>query len=719
MIFRQTKVLDMLTFLKNAISVACIAVSASITIADDAATSHHDVVIYGGTSAAITAAVQVKRMGCSVIVVSPDKHLGGLTSGGLGFTDSGNKNAIGGLSREFYQRVYAHYSDDAAWVQQTRDSYGNRGQGHLAREDDARTMWVFEPKVAEAIFEAFVAEYQIDVVRDAWLDRQDGVTKTNGRIQSITTLDGRRFAGEMFIDATYEGDLIAAAGVETTVGRESASQYNEPHNGVQPDARSHAHHFGVLSQPVDPYVIPGDPTSGVLPLISTEPPGNIGDGDDKVQAYCFRTCLTNFDPNRIPFPKPEGYRPETYEVLARCLDAGWDRIGQKFDAIPNRKTDTNNHGPVSFDHIGANYDYPEASYERRREIIADHENYQKGMLYFMANDPRAPKEIRDDVSTWGLAADEFIDNGNWPHQLYIREARRMVGALVMTENHLTKQIPTPDSIGMGSYTIDSHNVQRYITAEGHVENEGDIGVPTNGPYVIAKDAILPKRDQCTNLLVPVCVSSSHIAFGSIRMEPVFMILGQSAATIAVMAIEENQSVQEVDYESLRTRLIADGQVLEADPSWATPPKRRDGWAVESQRGVIVDDRQAKTSGQWTSSSSSLHFFGSQYLHNNNENAARKSIRFDATLPKSGTYDVRFSYPPSDNRCTKTPVTIHHRDGQTTVRIDQRKAGSVDDQYFVSVGQFEFDSSSLASVVVTTEGTNGYVVADAVEFVLAE
>ncbi len=709
----------MLTLLKNSIAVVCIAALASIATADDAATSHHDVVIYGGTSAAITAAVQVKRMGRSVIVVSPDKHLGGLTSGGLGFTDSGNKNAIGGLSREFYQRVYAHYSDDSAWVQQTRDSYGNRGQGHLAREDDARTMWVFEPKVAEEIFEVFVAENEIVVVRDAWLDRDKGVQKTDGRIQSITTLDGRRFAGEMFIDATYEGDLIAAAGVETTVGRESISQYNEPHNGVQPDARNHAHHFSVLSRPVDPYVIPGDPTSGVLPLISTDPPGNFGDGDKKVQAYCFRTCMTNYAPNRVPFPKPEGYRSETYEVLARCLDAGWDRIGQKFDAIPNRKTDTNNHGPVSFDHIGANYDYPEASYERRREIIADHENYQKGMLYFMANDPRAPKEIRDDVSNWGLAADEFTDNDNWPHQLYIREARRMVGELVMTENHLTKRIPTPDSIGMGSYTIDSHNVQRYITAQGHVENEGDIGVPTNGPYVIAKDSILPKRDQCKNLLVPVCVSSSHIAFGSIRMEPVFMILGQSAATIAVMAIEQNLSVQDVAYESLRTRLIADGQVLEADPSWAASPKHKDGWAVKSQRGVIVDDRQAKTSGRWILSNSSLHYFGSQYVHNNNENATMKSIRFDATLPKSGTYDVRFSYPPSGNRCTKTPLTIHHRDGQTTVRIDQRKAGPVDDQYFVSVGQFEFESSSPASVVIATEGTNGYVVADAVEFVLVK
>jgi hypothetical protein len=273
-------------------------------------------------------------------------------------------------------------------------------------------------------------------------------------------------------------------------------------------------------------------------------------------------CLTDLPENRVPFSKPAGYDPKQYELLARVYAAGWKETFGKFDPIPNHKTDTNNHGPFSTDNIGFNYDYPDGSYERRREIIKEHETYQQGWLYFIANDPRVPKDVQEKMQEWGLPKDEFKDNGNWSHQLYIREARRMVGAYVMTENELRKVRPTPDSVGMGSYTIDSHNVQRYITPEGNVQNEGDIGVSTKGPYEIAYGALVPKRGQCDNLLVPVCVSSTHIAFGSIRMEPVFMILGQSAATAASMAIDARQAVQDVPYAKLRERLLQDGQILE-------------------------------------------------------------------------------------------------------------------------------------------------------------
>jgi hypothetical protein len=365
----------------------------------------------------------------------------------------------------------------------------------------------------------------------------------------------------MFIDVTYEGDLMAAAGVEYHVGREANSVYGEEHNGVQVGVLHHRHHFGAVKQPISPFRVPGDPTSGLLPRISTEPVGEFGSGDKRVQAYCFRMCLTNVAENRVPFPKPAGYDAEQYELILRVFDAGWDEFFKKFDLIPNGKTDTNNHGPFSFDNIGFNYDYPEASYERRREIIAEHATYQQGLLWFVANDPRVPKTVREKLRAWGLPKDEFIDNGHWSHQLYIREARRMVGAFVMTENELRKKKPTPDSVGMGSYTIDSHNVQRYVTPEGTVQNEGDIGVSTGGPYEIAYGALVPKRGQCENLLVPVAVSASHIAYGSIRMEPVFMILGQSAATAAALAIDGGTSVQAVAYERLRERLLADGQVL--------------------------------------------------------------------------------------------------------------------------------------------------------------
>jgi hypothetical protein len=522
----------------------------------------YDLVVYGGTAAAVTAAVQAKRMGKSVVIVSPDKHLGGLSGGGLGFTDTGNKAVIGGLAREFYHRVWKHYDGPAAWKWEKREEYGNKGQGTPAIDGEQRTMWIFEPHVAEQVFEELIKENGIPVHRNEWLDRKNGVKKSGFRITSITTLSRNRFAGKMFIDATYEGDLMAASGVDYHVGREAASVYGEKWNGVQTGVLHHRHHFGVLHQKISPYVVPGDPKSGVLPRISAEPPGEYGQGDKRVQAYCFRMCLTDHPDNRVPFPKPAGYDPKQYELLLRIFEAGWRETFQKFDRIPNRKTDINNHGPFSTDNIGYNYDYPEASYERRREIIRQHETYQKGWLYFIANDPRVPEDVRQEMRRWGLARDEFKDNGNWPHQLYIREARRMIGSYVMTENELLKQLPTPDSVGMGSYTIDSHNVQRYITPEGYVQNEGDIGVSTKGPYQIAYGALVPKKGQGDNLLVPVCVSSSHIAFGSIRMEPVFMTLGQSAATAAVLAIDGGMTVQDVPYPKLRERLLKDGQILE-------------------------------------------------------------------------------------------------------------------------------------------------------------
>ncbi len=521
-----------------------------------------DIVIYGCTPAAVTAAVQARRMNKTVVMVCPEKHLGGLTAGGLGWTDTGNKDVIGGLSREFYRRVYQHYQKPEAWRWQKREEYGNRGQGTEAIDQGLRTMWIFEPHVAERIFEDFVAEHRIPVVRDAWLDRRRGARMRGGRIVSIRMLDGRTFRGKMFLDATYEGDLMAAAGVDYHVGRESQQTYGEKWAGVQTGVLHHRHHFGVLPVPISPYRIPGDPKSGVLRRISTEPPGEYGSGDRKVQAYCFRMCLTRVPENRVPFPKPANYDPAEYELLLRIFEAGWRETFHKFDPIPNWKTDTNNHGPFSIDNIGRNYDYPEAAYERRRQIIQEHIDYQQGLMYFIANDPRVPADVRTAMARWGLARDEFQDNGHWPHQLYVREARRMTGLYVMTENELLKRRPTPEPVGMGSYGIDSHNVQRYITPEGSVQNEGDIGVSTNGPYQIAYGSLVPKRGQAANLLVPVCVSSSHIAYGSIRMEPVFMILGQSAATAAALAIDLNVDVQDVPYDKLRERLLADGQILE-------------------------------------------------------------------------------------------------------------------------------------------------------------
>lgn len=518
-----------------------------------------DVIIYGGTSAAIIAAVQVKKMGKTVMIVSPDKHLGGLSSNGLGFTDTGNKEVIGGLSREFYHRLFLYYQKQASWNWQKKEEYGNKGQGTPAIDGENRTMWIFEPHAAEEVFEELVKENQLTVYRDEWLDRSlKGITKEKGGIRSIKTLRGNIYQGKIFIDATYEGDLMALAGVEYHIGREANSVYGEKWNGVQTNTFHHGHHF---KSKISAYIIENDPKSGLLPEISAEAPGKYGEGDNKIQAYCFRLCLSNHPDNRIPFTKPAGYRPERYELLARVFASGWRETFAKYDAIPNRKTDTNNHGPFSTDYIGKNYDFPEADYARRKQIIAEHELYQKGLMYYLQNDKQVPADVQDEMKKWGLAKDEFKDNYNWPHQIYIREARRMKGIYVMKEADVLGKTTVQNPIGMGSYALDSHNTQRYVDENGYVQNEGDIGVRPDRPYSIAYEAILPKENQCNNLLVPVCLSSSHAAYGSMRMEPVFMILGQSAATAAVLSINKNISPQQLPYQELENILLQDRQVL--------------------------------------------------------------------------------------------------------------------------------------------------------------
>jgi len=517
-----------------------------------------DVIVYGGTSSAVSAAVQVTRMGKSVIIVSPDKHLGGMTSSGLGFTDTGNKEVIGGIAREFYQLLYQHYMKPESWRWQKQSEYGNVGQGNPAIDGENRTMWIFEPHAAEEAFEQMINQYKITVYRDEWLDREKGVVKKDGEIISIQTLSGKIFNGKIFIDATYEGDLMAASGVKYTFGREANSEYNETWNGVQKGVYHHGHYF---KDNVDPYKIPGDPSSGLLPRISSGAPGENGAADKKVQAYCFRLCLTQLPENKVPITKPEGYDSTQYELLARVSETRWNEFFGKYDPIPNFKTDVNNHGPFSFDNIGMNWDYPDASYERRHEIIKEHTLYQKGLLYFMATDKRLPESVRVTMNKWGFAKDEFADNGNWPYNIYVREARRMVGEYVMTENDVLNKRAVPKPIGMGSYTMDSHNVQRYVTPEGFVQNEGDFGVPADRPYQIDLGSIMPKREDCLNLIVPVCVSSTHIAFGSIRMEPVFMILGQSAGTIASMAIDKKKKIHDLTYEEIKSKLETDKQIL--------------------------------------------------------------------------------------------------------------------------------------------------------------
>jgi hypothetical protein len=523
-----------------------------------------DIIVYGGTSAGIAAAVEAKRLGKSVILVCPEIHLGGLSVNGLGYSDTGNKEVIGGLAREFYHRLWMEYQKNETWRWQKREDYGNEGQGTSAIDDESETACVFEPHLAEKVFQDMLAESGVEVHTDERLNRSRGVVKEGNRICSMAVLNGTVYRGKQFIDATYEGDLLAASGVSFILGREANSEYGEKWNGVQTGTFQHSHYF---QHKIDPYVLERNPASGLLPLIDPESPGEYGSADRRIQAYCFRLCMTDHSANRVPITEPEGYDCKVYELLGRLAAAGWNEYFDKYDRIPNFKTDTNNHGPVNFDYIGMSNDYAAASYERRRSITVEHERYQRGLLWFLRTDKRIPEAIRERNNEWGLAGDEFIDNCHWPWQLYIREGRRMKGAHVISEAEILGDIPVEESIGMGSYALDSHNTHRFVDKNGCVQNEGDIGVHTKGPYAIDRRALLPRKEECANLSVPVCLSASHSTYGSIRMEPVFIILGQSAAASAVLAVDENCSPHEVPYKTLRTLLEKEGQVLQSPASF--------------------------------------------------------------------------------------------------------------------------------------------------------
>ncbi len=539
----------------------------------------YDIVIYGGTSAGVSAAIQSSRMGKSVVLIEPTQRIGGLTTGGLGATDIGNKQSIGGISREFYQNIRKHYENPGNWNWQKHQEYiEKRNTGN----EDA--MWTFEPSAALSVYQEMINTENIKLIYGERLNRKNGVKKQGAKIIEIEMENGNLYKGKMFIDATYEGDLMAAAGVNYSVGRESNKEYDETLNGVQANdysitlrgtisGNSIYHNF---INGIDPYIVKGDPSSGLLPFIVEEGPGIDGTGDKGIQAYCFRMTLTDYPENRIPFSKPENYDEREFELLLRNYEAAEGTIEEMYPygdplvpwintPMPNRKTDTNNQKGFSTDFIGQNFDFPEASYEERELILEHHRNYQKGLMWTLAYHPRIPKKVRKVVSKWGTCKDEYEREDGWQQQLYVREARRMIGDYVMTQKNCEGFEISEDPVGLGAYGMDSHQVQRYVDANGFVQNEGNVEASVPGPYPISYRSLVPKKDECTNLLVPVCVSATHIAFGSIRMEPVFMVLGQSAATAASLAIDNNVEIQNIDYTNLKTILLKDKQVLQHHP----------------------------------------------------------------------------------------------------------------------------------------------------------
>ncbi|WP_295117457.1 FAD-dependent oxidoreductase [uncultured Chitinophaga sp.] len=622
-----------------------------------------DICVYGGSSAGVIAAYTAKKMNKTVVVIEPGKRLGGLTSGGLGYTDIGNKYAITGLSRDYYRRIGKHYGKFEQWI--------------------------FEPSVAERTFHQYVKEAGLDIIYDHHLT---SLKKENGRVTEIQAGDVTVRA-KMFIDCSYEGDLMAKAGISYIVGREANADYNETYNGVQ---MLDKHQF---PDGVDPYKEPGKPESGLVWGISSAKLAPQGSGDKMVQAYNFRICLSDDPNNQVPITQPEAYDPSKYELLIRYIQKKtpgdlWGFL--KFDLMPNHKTDINNNGPFSTDMIGMNYDYPEASFEEREKIFKQHVLYTKGLLYFIGHDPRMPEHLRKQMLKWGYPKDEYTESGNWSPQMYVREARRMVGAYVMTQANCVGKEVVKDGVGMAAYTMDSHNTQR-VVVNGMVKNEGDVQIGGFGPYPIAYRSIIPKAEDCKNVFVPVCLSATHIAYGSIRMEPVFMVLAQSSAVAAAMAIDSKKAIQDIDVAKLQEQL------------------RLKPLATNATAEILVDnDDKANVvvTGDWKRETKGA--YGPSVLHAKDGKA---SIRFVPQVVRTGNYRVYTYVPKQAGLSAKTMINISSNGKVTpasytaeSVKVVGQTSGE-----WVDLGVVKLEKGKKSYVEITNDGANGVVVADAVLF----
>ncbi|CAL1519672.1 FAD-dependent oxidoreductase [Chitinophaga sp. MM2321] len=631
-----------------------------------------DVCVYGGSSAGVIAAYTAKKAGRSVLLIEPGKHLGGLTTGGLGYTDIGNKYAIRGLSLEFYRQIGRHYGKFEQWI--------------------------FEPHVADSLFNDYIQRAKIQVL---YQHRLMAAAKENGNIKTIT-LDANgttiNVSAKVFIDATYEGDLMAKAGVSYIVGREGNEVYNETWNGVQ---MLHSHQF---PDNIDPYKIPGDPASGLVWGISDAALQPKGSGDKQVQAYNHRICLTNDPANMIPITRPENYDPARYELLARLFKAepGKTKLSDYFiiSSMPGKKTDINNKGGFSTDMIGMNYNYPEADYATRANILKSHDDYTKGLLYFCASDPRVPQQMQAEMRSWGYPKDEYKDNNNWTPQLYIREARRMVGAYVMTQaNCVGKEVVT-DGVGMAAYTMDSHNTQRIVIEKNGkkmVKNEGNVEVGGFPPYPVSYRALIPKAEDCKNLLVPICLSASHIAYGSIRMEPVFMALGQATGVAADLAIASGISVQEVDAAKvssiLKSNPLADGRTGDVLMDNADSLQLEGDWKTEKGKGSYGPDMLTAE-----------------------KNA--KAI-FRPYLRKSGQYSIYLYYPHLKSNAAVMQVKMISGKKEYPVPVrkaDVKVVGQTSGEW-VKLGTFPLKKGTGSAVEISAGSDGeGIVIADAVLWV---
>ncbi len=651
-----------------------------------------DLVIYGGTPAGLSAGIVAAREGASVVVIEPTKWIGGMVTGGLCRTDVGKEQTIGGFPREFFSRA--------------------------AASKEGSAMWYAEPSVNMATFQDMLKEAGVKVVTGQALK---SIVKDGARITSLTTADGTVHTGKMFVDATYEGDLMAAAKVGHIVGRESRAKYGEPLAGYHPmPIRPRTVEVMESDCPSiggkGPSYIHGTPASisGLgadgKPIFGVYAPDKLqpGEADHRTQAYNFRICVTQRPDIFVPFPKPANYDPSCYELLLRLIQAfPGVRFGRLFHLglTSHGKYDLNAQGLFSTDYPGANFDYPDGDVATRARIWQDHIDFTQGMFWFLGHDERVPRSLREQALSWGLCKDEFADNGHWPYALYIREGRRMTGEYVMVQKDLQTDIFKEDGVGMGSFLIDCHIVQRILAEDGTVRDEGSFQDTPALPYQISYRSLTPKRAECENLLVPVCLSASHIAYCSLRMEPVYMALGHASGLAAVQAMRANQSVQNIEVSALRKKLLEQKAVLEL-PELANIPRS------SKLPGIVMDDAAAEKTGHWTGSGYGTPVDGAS-VHDANAEKGKLSVAYKLTVPKSGRYEVRVSYASAPNRASNVPVVIQHAAGAETVSVNQRKAPAIDG-LFVSLGEFGFEAGKPAIITVRNDNTDGIVGADAVQ-----
>lgn len=638
-------------------------------------TLEYDICVYGGTSSGVIAAYSAAMQGKTVVIVEPGHRAGGLSSGGLGQTDIGNKQAVEGLSLDFYRRVGQHY-------------------GELEK-------WIFEPKVALDIFNGYIERGGVDMLYGHRILSAD---KHGTRIESIRLQDTGKPLGrtvvraKQYIDSSYEGDLMARAGVSYVVGREGNDLYGETWNGV------HMRPTHQFPDGVDPYVIKGDSTSGLLWGISDGTLAPEGSGDDKVQAYNFRICLTDEAGNSLPIERPADYDPARYELLLRLIEArGSDDLNSYIimSHMPNRKTDINNNGGFSTDMIGMNHHYPEASYRQREKIFDEHLSYTLGLLYFLGHDERVPETMRREMLRWGLPKDEYTDNGHWTPQLYIRESRRMVGEYVATQADCENRTTVEDGVGMAAYTMDSHNCQRIVIhkdGKAMVKNEGDVQIGIGSPYPVSYRSITPKREECTNLLVPVCLSASHIAYGSIRMEPVFMVLGQSAAKAACLAIDNNTDVQKIDVAQIQ-------RMYDEDPLL-------DGTAPD----ILVDDTAVEPAGnsQWRRVNTYGGYGPSLYMLE--PTVRTEALRYPFSVKRDGRYTIYTYYSKRGGMSKLSQLTVFDGAEHKRITIDYDAVtihGQTSGEW-VSLGEYDLRAGTSGYVEFDNGGeVTGTLYADAV------